>query len=157
MARISKIDLNQLNEQFLKFEELKNQLAELRQQHSITAQRVGTLESHAAPTSNNLNFHWTGGSLTLNWNDGSVRDKTGANVPVKAGTLTVLASHYYWLAWNKEHRQMVADTDAGKLLTNKNNILICQVFTGTAGQTGSAGGGGSNSATELSGAKYKNF
>lgn len=158
MGRISKIDLVQLNQQFRKLGELENQFRQLQNDHDLTRQQLLAVQLQNTATNNNLIFTWTGSTLTLSWATGSLRYKTTSAIPIAAGSIAnLLASSYYWLAWNKVHSQMAADVDVTKLASNPTNILICQVFTGTAGQTGVAGGGGSNNATELSGVKYKNF
>lgn len=159
MARINKIDLDQINRQldgvdslFHEVQNLKGQLA------SVHTNLRNVIATHSPATSNNVTFTWTGSTQTLSWPAGSVKDAKGINIPVLAGSLTSLsASTYYWLAWNKIHQQMVSSTNADTLLENINNTVICQVFTGTTGQTGTAGGGGSQSAVDLSGARYKNF
>lgn len=158
MARISQLDLVQLNKELEKLDAFHSRISQLEKHNASLQQRLDKVETHAAPTSNNLVFSWTGSTGTISWVDGSVKDKDGNNVPVRSGALVGKSpSIYHWVAWNRVHQQMVAETDVNKLLSNKNNVVICQIFTGTSGQSGVAGGGGTNSTTELSGAKYKQF
>lgn len=156
--RIAKLDLNLLNIQLDRLETIHNQVATLQTQLSTAATKINSVSStHVPSTSNNLQFTWTGSGSKISWPAGSVKDALGINIPVLAGSTNVSASTYYWLAWNKVHNQMVIDTNADNLLQNKNNTVICQLYTGTTGQSGVAGGGGSQSGVDLSGSRYKLF
>jgi len=109
-------------------------------------------------TTNDLVFTWTGGANTLTWNGGSLQDTQQKSHVIPAGSLTLTPSTYYWLFWNKQHNQVVATTGIStSLYSNENTQIICQIYTGTNVQSGVAGGGGSTSSRDLSGARYKNF
>lgn len=181
--RIATVDIVQLNKQLDKLDELHDRLAKA--EKTIEALRFQTAHLdfvHARPTFNNLTFTWTGGTTTLSWTAGWVKDKnavtdTGTafsqspsfrftsglprglthNVGIPAGSLVLSASTYYWLGWDVDNGAMYALTDITKLYSHHGVLVICQIFTGTAGQTGTAGGGGSNGGSDLSGARYKNF
>lgn len=132
-------------------------------------------DARAIPSTNNLVFTWTGGSLTLSWSSGYVQDSSLRNYPVIAGSIVVAASTNYWLAWNSRQLSMAFSTSLQTLVTgvgnaasltptggsnvaSGNNLVICEVFTGTAGQSGTAGGGGSDpGGVGQSGKEYKLF
>lgn len=162
MPKITKADdLVQLNRQFARLDLLHKQNSDLQQRVENLSSQVKQFDVvHAPQTTNDILFTWTGGTTTLSWPAGSVKNKNNQNVPVSAGTLTGLtASKYYWLAWNPIHKQMIAQLGVDGLLQNSNNIVICQVFTGGGGDTGVAGGGGSSNSggSDLSGGRYKLF
>jgi len=174
MPRITQLSLPEVNRALGHIDELKKQIGSLQSQLEATKHQVSLLDlQHAPATTNNLVFTWTGSTHTLSWAAGSIADKNAGgigmndisklggahNVPVSAGSLPgLLASTYYWLAWNKVHQQMIANQSADVLFQNKNNLVICKLYTGTAGQTGIAGGGGSaSSKSDLSGFQYKLF
>lgn len=176
MPRISEVSLKQVNLQIDIIDSLQKQVSALqRQLGNIGQQIVITDPFHAPQTTNNLTFTWTGGSATLSWNAGFLKDKnwnaqTLSNPPVRssapgiqhiftvpAGSLVLNPSTYYWLGWDPDHQTMRATQDASTLHGDEDIQMICQLFTGTAGQTGTAGGGGSTGGTDLSGARYKNF
>ena len=160
MPRISKLTLSEVNRALVHIDELNKQIGILRSQLDATKQQVKSLDVvHAPLTTNNITFTWTGATSTLSWTAGSIANKNSINTPVIAGSIAGLAaSTYYWLAWNAEHQQMVANQSADVLFQNKNNLVIAKIFTGTAGQTGTAGGGGSASShSDLSGFQYKLF
>lgn len=159
MARLSKLELNQVND-------LADLVEELRRRLTISEQRVQDLgntvadvkRQHAFATTNSLTTTWVGGTSTLSWAAGAARDKTGKYYPFPAGSAVLSPSTYYWFAWNPVHSVMAVQPSIDGLLQNSHNIVICQVFTGTAGQSGAAGGGGSEPAGNgLSFSRYKNF
>lgn len=160
MPRITKLDLVEINRALSHIDDLKKELRSTKQNLEAVKHQVGLLDYlHAPLTTNNLVFTWTGSTLTLSWPAGSIHDKNLVNIPVQAGTISnLLASTYYWMAWNKIHQQMVANPLADVVFQTQNNLVICKLFTGTAGQTGVAGGGGSaSSKSDLSGFQYKLF
>lgn len=159
MPRITELSLSEVNRAFGQVDDLKKQIGTLKSQlQSVTQLTHQVSQTHQTATTNNLSFVWTGSTLTLSWAAGSVLDRNNVNVPVTAGAISgLVANTYYWLAWNRVHQQMVAQVAADGLLQNPINIVICQVFTGTAGQTGVAGGGASSGNSDLSGARYKLF
>lgn len=160
MPRITKLTLAEVNRALGHVDELKKQIGLLNDKLGAVTHQVKQLDvAHAPVTTNNVKFTWTGSTLTVSWTDGSIADRQGINVPVVAGSITGLtANQYYWMAWNKVHRVMTAQLSADVLLENPGNLVICKIFTGTAGQTGVAGGGGSSSnKSDLSGFQYKLF
>ena len=160
MGRITHLTLEQINRELAKVDELKKRVDELHKQMGDTHAKVQSIkDTHAPIQFNTLTFTWTGGTTTLSWNAGAVVTKTGQNVPVAAGSIGGLtASTYYWLAWNPTHQKMAAQIGLNGLLQIPDNVVICQVFTGTGAQTGTAGGGGSSSSgSDLCGARYKLF
>jgi hypothetical protein len=153
-------DLSQLNKALSHIDSLRKQVSDLQEQLAVVHKKVTDIHAqHAPAVSHNLTFNWTGAGGQLDWAAGSLLDKQNTNVPVTGGLITGLAPNtYYWLAWNKEHKQMLAHVGTDNLLTNPNNTVICQVFTGSGIQTGVAGGGGSSSSgSDLSGSRYKLF
>jgi hypothetical protein len=182
--KIAKLDLNQLNKQLERIEDLHNRLSIAEKQLQTTSFQVSQLDfMHARPTFNNLTFTWTGATGTVSWLNGFLKDKNAAietgvafsqapsyrfqvnhplglthNISIPAGSLTGLSANtYYWLGWDNNNRQMYALTDITKLFTHHDMQIVCQIFTGTVGQTGTVGGGGSQGGTDLSGARYKLF
>lgn len=182
--RIAKLDLNQLNKQLDVLNSLVNRVSALEQTMSfVQFQSAQTDFVHARPTFNNMTFTWTGGTSTLSWTKGWVKDKNAAidtgkaysqapsfksnsgvsasvthNIGVHAGSIASLsASTYYWLGWDTTNEKMYAEVDITQLYSHHDMQVICQLFTGTAGQTGTAGGGGSQGGSDLSGARYKLF
>lgn len=124
-------------------------------QHKYLSTLDNARNSH---TTNNLVVTWTGGPNTLAWPAANIQDALDKTEQVPAGSLTLLPSTYYWILWNRAHRRLVAARGVTQsLFTNNANHLLFQIFTGTSGQTGVAGGGGSTSTRDLSGARYKNF
>lgn len=175
MPRISAIEINQLNREFDAFDQVKKQLSDMQRRLNNVAQTTAISDPiHAPATTNNLTFTWTGGSGTLSWNAGWLKDKnwraqtTGSPSvsaapgiqhihTIPAGSAVLNVSSYYWLAWDPVHQQMRITQDASSLHGNFDVHNVCQVFTGTAGQSGTAGGGGSSGNSDLSGARYKLF
>lgn len=162
MPKITKADdLSQLNREFARLDLLHKQNSELQERVSSLSHQIKQIDIvHAPQTTNNVLFTWTGSTHTISWPAGSVKNKNNQNVPVDAGSIAGLtASKYYWLAWNAIHKQMVAQLGVEGLLQNPNNIVICQVFTGAAGDSGTVGGGGSSNSggSDLSGGRYKFF
>lgn len=181
--RVSQLNLNQVNQQLDKVSELNDRLSKLEKEHQTLKFQTSNLDFvHARPTFNNLTFTWTGGSTTLSWTAGWIKDKnavvdtgtafsqspswrfangipvaTTHNIGVPAGSLTLSASTYYWLGWDTAGQLMHATTDITTLYTHHDVQVICQLFTGTGAQTGTAGGGGSQGGSDLSGARYKLF
>lgn len=176
MPRIAQLSLDQINRQLDTLDSVQKQLAAVQKQLANVGQQIVVTDPiHAVQTTNNLSFTWTGGTLTLSWLAGYIKDKNWSaqaisNPPfvssapgrvhffaVPAGSLVLSASTYYWLGWDPDHQTMRATQDASTLHGDKDIQIICQLFTGTAGQTGPAGGGGSTGGVDLSGARYKNF
>jgi hypothetical protein len=176
MARIAALTLDQVNRQLDILDTLQKQVYDLQQQGQFAAQQVVVADPiHAPSTTNNLNFTWTGGTGVVSWPQAFIKDKNWKAqttprpvvisaapgqqhiYPVTAGNLTLKPSTYYWLGWDHVHQQMVAVTDASSIHGDYSVHVICQIYTGTTGQTGSAGGGGSTSGVDLSGLRYKNF
>jgi len=152
-------DLREINRQLEELQTVKKQIDAVTKQIGNVGVQLNQLSiQHAPATTNNMLFTWTGATLTISWAAGSVRDKFGFNVPVPAGSIVnLVANTYYWMTWNKVHQVMTAQISANSAFENPGNIVICQIFTGTAGQTGTAGGGLSSGHSDLSGSRYKLF
>jgi hypothetical protein len=139
---------------------LENRLQAVRNDFDrLHTKYVNTLDNaRNSHTTNNLIFTWTGGPNTLTWPAGNIQDTLKKTEVITTGSLTLSASTYYWLLWNRTHKKVVAVRGLTEdLFTNNANHILCQIFTGTSGQSGVAGGGGSTSQRDLSGARYKNF
>ena len=161
-------DLAIINSELKRLDQYQSQLSGL-------TDRLVSLETHTAeirdtraiPSVNNLIFTWTGGTLTLSWPAGFVQDSSLTHYPVVAGSLVLVASTVYWLAWNPRQQVMAFNTSLHTLFSNSdaftaapagNNLIVSSVKTGTGGQTGVAGGGGSDpGGTGPSGKAYVNF
>lgn len=176
MPKIAALTLDQVNRQIDIIDTLQSQVADLQKKMSHVGQSTNIADpTHAPLTTNNLSFTWTGGSQALTWLQGFIKDKnwqaqtiasptvisSAKGQPhffaVSGGALSLTPSTYYWLGWDPIHQIMLATQDASALHGNRGVHVICQLYTGTGGQTGVAGGGGSTGGTDLSGARYKNF
>lgn len=176
MPRIAEVTLDQINRQLDILDTVNAQLQDVQSKLNNIGQSVNITDPiHAPQTTNNIAFTWTGSTLKLSWTAGWVKDKNWSaqtlarpafqsTAPgqqhifaIPAGTLTLVASTYYWLGWDPDHQTMRATQDASSLHGDKDLHILCQLYTGTAGQTGSAGGGGSTGGSDLSGLRYKNF
>lgn len=177
MPKIAHLDLAQVNKQVDRIDKLEHLVGDMKVLlDNVGHQTTVSDPSHAPQTTNNIAFTWTGATLTLSWAKGFIKDKnwnaqSAKGTPVKssapgaqhqwlvpAGSLSPLnASTYYWMAWDPVHQVMRATTDASVLHSNYSLLIICQLFTGTGAQSGSAGGGGSNGGVDFSGTRYKNF
>lgn len=179
MPRLSSTDLNVINKYIGdKVESLHRRLSKVESNLEHVQFKAGQLDYlHEPPTLNNLVFTWHGGTSTITWPAGFIRDRNaghGARVLagsflssargnvhtqlIPAGTLTgVSASTYYWLGWDPQGQVMIISKNVNDVFFHDNSFTICQLFTGTGAQTGVAGGGGSQSGIDLSGARYKLF
>ncbi len=176
MPRIAALTLDQINRQIDILDNLQNQVGSLQSKLNNIGQTTNITDpTHAPQTTNNIIFTWTGSTTTLSWLAGYIKDKnwqaqtlarpaflsTAPGLPhiyaVVAGHITLLPSTYYWLGWDPDHQIMRATVDASSLHGDKDLHIICQLYTGTSGQTGVAGGGGSTGGVDLSGLRYKNF
>jgi hypothetical protein len=159
MPRITQLNLSEVNRALEHIDQLTKKIGTLQSQlDSVNHQVKNLAVVHAPLTTNNITFTWTGSTLSLSWTAGSIANKNGINTPIPAGSITGLtASTNYWLAWNPTHQKMVANISADVLFQISSNLVICQVFTGSAGTTGVAGGGGSSAGgkSDLSGQRYK--
>jgi len=176
MPRISELTIDQVNRKLDVLDIVQSQIQDTQLKLENIGQSVGILDPvHAPQTTNSMNFVWNGGAQQITWVQGFIKDKnwkaqTVASPTIKssakgqqhlytipAGSLSLVPSTYYWLGWDPVHQKMLATPDVSILHGNYNVHIICQIFTGTAGQSGAAGGGGSTGGVDLSGAKYKNF
>lgn len=174
-TRISALDLNQINRQLDNITTLEAQVGSMQKQlANVGFQTAVSDPIHAPTTTNNLVFTWTGGSTTLSWPAGWIKDKnwnaqTVTPVPavssapgsrhiyaVPSGSLSLSASTSYWLGWNSAHQQMVASNNASQLQGNHNVNIIAQITTGPTSQTAVIGGGGMNGGSDVSGLSYPN-
>jgi len=106
--------------------------------------------NHARVLEDNMVFMWNGGSLTITWAQGYIKLKDGSIISIPAGTSQALvADTYYWVCWNQYHQVMsfVTSLDTIFSVTSAamNTFVLCQLKTGSNIQTGTAGGGGTNS------------
>lgn len=163
-------DLGQLNRALQRIDKVEKNLQSSKAELFQVQKRVSTLDAlHApTPTTNNLVATWTGATGTISWPPASLQDKNAQalvnqpgsvhTVPVVSGAIHGLQPNtHYWLGWNKTQRQMTIGTDAHPILNQQDTVIICRLFTGTAIQSGVAGGGGSEAVRDLSGLTYKNF
>lgn len=176
MPRINALTLDQINRQIDTLDTLQNQVGALQSQSDFTSQQVAINDPiHAPATTNNLHFVWNGGTQTIAWEAGFIKDKNWtaqtlsrpailSSAPgqqhvyaVQAGGTSLAPSTYYWAGWDHAHQQMVITPNADQIHGNHNVHIICQFYTGTSAQSGSAGGGGSTGGVDLSGSRYKNF
>jgi|SRR5581483_1808346 len=177
MPRVAQVqNTSELNKLLSRIDKLEKRMVSVQDTVDVHASQLARIDvAHAQPTTNNLVFTWTGGSTSLSWATGWIKDKnasssktispptfssapgTSHSSTVIAGSLTLSPSTHYWLGWDKVHQKMVANTDASVLFQNYNVQIVCRLFTGTAGQTGTAGGGGSAASSDLSGQTYKLF
>jgi hypothetical protein len=176
MPRISELTLDQVNRKIDILDQVQNQVADIQAKADFAAQQVVIADPiHAASTTNSLNMTWTGSTGVLSWPLGFIKDKnwnaqTTVRPVIKSsapgqqhvyqiapGSMTVQPNTYYWVGWDPTHQTMVIEKDASIIHGNYNVHLLCQIYTGTAGQSGVAGGGGSNGGVDLSGLRYKNF
>ena len=161
MPRITSTkDLSQVNKQVGITDALQKQIDVLTERFKRVNTMVDDISSTHIPSFlNTIVFTWTGATGTISWPAGSIINKGNINQPVTAGSIPgLLPNTYYWLAWNPRLLQMVVKVGVDQLLQIKGNTVICQVYTGTAGQTGIVGGGGSSSSgSDLTGARYKLF
>src|SRR5579864_8578420 len=151
MPRIVQLTLDQVNRQIDVIDGLQSQVANLTKLlTSVGHIAVNADPLHAPQTSNNITFTWNGGTQTLSWNLGYIKDKNWSAqttvrpvvvssapgqphiFPVPAGSLPLNPSTYYWMAWDPDHQKMRATTDASTLHGDEDIHIICQVFTGTA-------------------------
>ena len=147
-TRITNIerDLPALNKKLSELDNLRTELKQLRQITQQHAKSLTSIEKTREFTGvNNIEFTWTGGTLTLSWTAGSVQDRNGNYVPVSTGSKALSANTHYWAAWNPVHSVMAFAVDLSTLNQNSGNLVLCRIHTGTGGQAGVAGGGGADS------------
>jgi hypothetical protein len=163
-------DLGQLNRALQRIDKVEKRLLQTQDQLFQVQKRVSTLDVlHApVPTTNNLVATWTGSTGTLSWNTSDIQDKNANSListtgiihttPVTAGAVHGLTpSTHYWMGWSTTQKQMLILNDAHPIINKDDIRIICRVFAGTSGQSGVAGGGGSEALRDLSGLTYKNF
>lgn len=168
MARITSVstpgDIAKLNDKIVQVDTHEKRITEMEKKLSGLLTQFAAVQSGNAPTAqNNLVFVWAGNTSTISWAAGSTFDRTNTPTPVPAGSVTGLTANvYYWMIWNSAQRIMNAvNVLSPSILSNSNNIVLCQVYTGTAGQVGvTIGGGGSSGpgstgGADLNGSRYK--
>lgn len=143
-------DLPKLNTELARMDLHQQQITELQNQVGQLTKQLLT-NSTTSPANhlsqNNLTFVWTGSVTTLSWAAGYIHSN-GVYIHVASGSIKLTPSTYYWMAWNPTHQTMSAQTDYSKLFNliaapDTNTIsIVCQIFTGAGGQSGSVGGGG---------------
>ncbi len=162
--RISQLSLAQVNRALTKLDDFHKRISQLEETYAQARVDLNQLQLTQF-NGNNLIFNWAGGSSTISWNAGAVKnfhprvlDRMKQPIAaIPAGSLSASPSKFYWMVWNKLQNHMAASNTVDGFIQNSDNIIICQVFTGTAGQTGTIGGGGSSGSYDLNGARYKLF
>ena len=145
-------ELTRLDEYEGRFKNLELRLQNL-QNHSTVESKTNGVQNQ-----NNLTFVWTGGTLTISWAAGYVKDHQGHYDPIPAGSQHALANTFYWVGWNPVHQTMSFNTNLDQLTKVDNILVLCQFFTGSGAQSGSAGGGGSvPNGQGLNGERFKLF
>lgn len=149
--------LNQELKKFDVFDSFIQQQQEQNQQLRLQIQQLGGLKD--GTSCNSLNANWDGPTSTLSWPAGFFRDTSHAYAPFPAGKQVGLApSTDYWLAWNPSQQVMSIHPDINRLMTIQQLLVMCRLFTGTAGQTGPAGCGGTEPVgTGINGKEYHLF
>jgi hypothetical protein len=139
-------DLPVLNDALASIADLQQFVNEQRQQNQALAAKLQTISQQKGTTStNNLQLTWTGSTLKFSWPAAFVRDAFNNYFPIPAGTSqALLASTNYWVGWNAAQQQMSFQVNLNLLTSIVNELIVCQIFSGTAGQSGSAGGGGTD-------------
>lgn len=156
-------DLPSLNKELSKFDlhdqqinDLKSQVGQLQKQ--LLVDTTTGPENHLSQ--NNIIFTWTGSTTTLSWAPAYIHSN-GTYIHIAAGSLSLTASTYYWMAWNSIHQSMSAQTNYQNLINALGSgklFILAQIFTGTGGQTGAAGGGGTEpGGVGNNGKQYKSF
>lgn len=178
MAKISTLDLVQINKQLTQIDTLNKQMLNIQKMLDNVGFQAATADpQHAPQTTHNVQFTWTGGSSTCAWTNGIIRSKNASaqqpgkaavssapgalhNWPVSSGSQSLTPSTYYWAGWDPTHNVMLITQDASQIHQNHSMLMLCQFYTGTGGQTGWCGGPNTSSqagAVDLSGMRYKNF
>jgi hypothetical protein len=156
-------DLPRLNTEIQRLDLHQQQITALQTQVG-QLQKTLLVDTVQGPTNhlsqNNIVFTWTGSTLTLSWAPAFIHS-VGNYLHIATGHMVLAASTYYWMAWNSKHQTMSAQTSYQALLqaNGANNLsILCQIFTGTAGQSGPAGGGGTEpGGVGNNGKQYKDF
>ena len=141
-------DLPKLNNELQRVDLHQKQIAELRSQLGQLQKKLLTRDAEKQPTNflahNNLLFTWNGSAHSISWPN-SMITSNGHFLQVPAGSTTqVVASTYYWAGWNVTHQTMSFSEDIHNLTPIPTIIIVGQIFTGTAGQSGAIGGGGTD-------------
>lgn len=142
-------DVARLNRELARIDTLQDNLRRLESHIGQLRQRQVELEERRSKAgSNNLTFAWTDATTTLSWDAGYVRDHDGERVHhVPAGSRAGLTVNtFYWAGWNPVHQTMSFEANLDTLEAIPNIVIICRVQTGN-GVDGTAGGGGSETAT----------
>ena len=153
-------DLPKLNSELTRLDEHERRFKQLELHLNTLRDQVDTESTtNGVQNQNNITFVWAGGSLSVSWAAGYVKDHQGHYLPIPAGTSGgLLANTYYWAGWNPIHQAMSFNTNLDTLTKVLNVLIICQFFTGTGAQAGSLGGGGSVPGGQgLNGERFKTF
>ncbi len=133
-----KTDLPKLNKELQRLDSLQQQLDLANKKLANQDQRLKLVQGHQSdftPT-NNLVFTWANPNLT--WPAGWIRDNTGRNFPVPAGTISGLTNTgVYWLGWNDGHQVMASSHSLSDIAVPL-IITVCRV-TLNAGVVGCGG------------------
>jgi len=153
-------DLAVLNQQLAAIDQIRENVTQLQKNNGVLTEQVTkTQQQRGIVATNNVVFTWHGSSRTFTWPAAFVRDASNNYYPIPAGTSIVLQpSTYYWAAWNPTHQTMSWQTSVDVLASIPTLQVIANVFSGTSGQTGTAGGGGTAPGLDdINGLKYKLF
>jgi len=117
---------------------VKNSLANLNASITDLQNRKQTVGA------DNLSLTWTGATQLVSWPAAFVYSKEQETFAIPAGSVAALSSTAYWFAWSPSQATMSFNTNLQTLNAINNLIVICQITTGTSGQSGLAGGGGTD-------------
>jgi hypothetical protein len=152
-------DLPKLNSELTRLDEHERRFRDLELKlNNLSSHSAVESKTNGVQNQNNVAFVWTGGTLTISWAAAYVKDHQGHYDPIPAGSQVALPNTFYWAGWNPVHLTMSFNTNLDQLTKVENVLVLCQFFTGTGGQTGTLGGGGSvPNAQGLNGERFKNF
>jgi hypothetical protein len=149
-------DIPKLNRELQRIDTINEQFKKLQGQFDLLNSRQLTLEkSQALIGTNNILITWHGPTSEFTWLAAYTKDNRGVLHPMTAGARVVPPSNNYWFAWNPSNRIMSVEASIDTLTKISNLIVLCRVWAGTVGQTGVAGGGGSD--TGLTGHNTKEY
>jgi hypothetical protein len=154
-------DLPLLNNELQRLDKHQQQISTLTTQLGQIRKQFLNSQSEVAPENhlgqNNVIVIWSGGTLTATWNNSYTRSN-GRYLPIVNGSQVLVASTYYWVGWNPTHLTMSFQPDIHALVNIPSEIILGQIFTGTAIQSGNAGMGGTEPGGHgINGKQYKAF
>src|SRR5580765_8131116 len=100
-------DLAKLNSELTRLDEHERRFKELELKlNNLSTQAATESKTNGVQNQNNIAFVWTGGTLTISWAAGYVKDHQGHYDPIPAGSQVALANTFYWAGWNPVHLTM---------------------------------------------------